>query len=110
MGKIIFHPYEIALPVQINKSILNIALENNIDIEHYCGGMSACHTCRINIIKGMEAFNEKNEDENYQLEFIGKNDDNARLSCCAIITRVPESDIEILIPGNTTLNNEDLLL
>ena len=87
-----------------------ILIENNIDIEHYCGGMSACHTCRINIIRGLEAFNEKNEDEKYQLEFIEKNDDNARLSCCAIITSVPESDIEILIPGNTTLNNEDLLL
>jgi len=108
MGNIIFKPSGTSLPIEKNKSILNIALENDIDLEHYCGGMSACHTCRIFIEKGLEAFNDKNDDERYQLELIGIDNDNARLGCCAMIVNDTDSDVEILIPGNTTINDEDL--
>ena len=46
-------------------SILEIALKNNIEIHHNCGGVCACSTCHVYINKGsqfIEELSDKEED------------------------------------------------
>ena len=38
---------KVAVEAKIGKSVLDIAIENNIDIEGACGGELACSTCHV---------------------------------------------------------------
>ena len=44
-------------------SILNLALNAGIDMDHSCGGVCACSTCHIIVKQGIGSCNEANEDE-----------------------------------------------
>jgi 2Fe-2S ferredoxin len=85
--------------VNKGKSILDIAYEKLIEINHNCGGVAACTSCIIYIRKGNEYLNNISEDELYQLREDNKYSPWARLACqCRIIT---DEDVEITIeiPG-----------
>ncbi|MBM4112369.1 MAG: 2Fe-2S iron-sulfur cluster binding domain-containing protein, partial [Phycisphaerae bacterium] len=36
------------------ESLLEIALDNGINIEHACGGVCACSTCHVYVESGMK--------------------------------------------------------
>jgi 2Fe-2S ferredoxin len=45
-------------------SILDVALNHGIDLEHACGGVCACSTCHVYVLEGKEhlsAFDEEGE-------------------------------------------------
>ena len=81
----------------LGQSLLELALENNINIEHSCGGVCACSTCHVHIDEGEEAFNEPEDEELDRVEEAPGNDFSSRLSCQAkigstdekIVVRVP---------------------
>ncbi|MBK9293622.1 MAG: (2Fe-2S)-binding protein [Oligoflexia bacterium] len=62
------------------KSILEVALNNNIALNHSCGGMGSCTTCRVKVTKGLEKLKPPNEieQEHIQAREFAKNE---RLSC-----------------------------
>ncbi len=78
-------------------SILSIALANNIDIEHSCGGVCACSTCHVFVKEGLETCNEATDDEEDQLEEARGLTMHSRLSCQA----VPDGtkDVRVVIPA-----------
>ena len=45
------------------ESILDVALNEEIDLEHACGGSCACTTCHIIVKEGMENLSEADDDE-----------------------------------------------
>ncbi len=59
------------------QSILQIALDNGIPMEHACGGNGFCTTCMCNVESGMEHLSPRNDRE----EAMGIIEDPARLSC-----------------------------
>ena len=59
------------------ESILKIALDNGIPMEHACGGNGFCTTCMCRVQKGMENLSPRNDRE----ENMGIVDDPDRLSC-----------------------------
>jgi len=61
------------------KTILQIALDNGIPMEHACGGNGFCTTCMCNVEFGMENLSPRNDKE----ENMGITDDPNRLSCQA---------------------------
>jgi 2Fe-2S ferredoxin len=69
------------------KTLLQIALDNGIPIEHACGGNGFCTTCLCHVKKGMEALNLRNDRE----ENMGVTEDPNRLSCQAQV----QGDVEI---------------
>ena len=79
------------------QSLLELALENGINIEHACGGVCACSTCHIHLEEGEDAFNEPEDEELDRVEEAPGNDMTSRLSCqCKlqesghrIVVRVP---------------------
>src|ERR1700687_3996472 len=40
-------------PTGLPGSLLDIALNNGVEIDHACGGVAACSTCHVYVKKGM---------------------------------------------------------
>ena len=78
-------------------SILDIALGNDIEIEHTCGGVCACSTCHSIVKRGLASCNEASEDEEDQLEEAPGLTIQSRLSCQCI----PDGtmDVEVVVPA-----------
>ncbi len=81
--KVTFLPLNKTVEVRTGMSLLDIALENGIDIEHNCGGNCACSTCHVIIVRGMESLTPKSLDEEDQLEDADGLTVNSRLGCQA---------------------------
>ena len=62
-------------------SILDIALANDIDIDHACGGVCACSTCHIIGRAGEESCPESSEDEEDMLDNAPGLELGSRLAC-----------------------------
>lgn len=59
------------------QTLLQIALDAGIAVEHACGGNGFCTTCLCNVQEGMENLSERNDRE----ENMGIVDDPERLGC-----------------------------
>ncbi|MDX9856400.1 MAG: 2Fe-2S iron-sulfur cluster-binding protein [candidate division Zixibacteria bacterium] len=99
MPKVTFLPLDIEVDVPEGTIILDAALDNNIKIDHNCGGNCACSTCHVIVEKGFETLNEKTEDEEDMLDEAENLTDHSRLACqCKItsdlIVRIPEKSSE----------------
>jgi len=75
-------------------SILQIALEHGVEIDHACGGVSACSTCHVVISEGINNCNEANDDELDQLDNAPGLQMESRLACQC----VPHDDVTVEIP------------
>ncbi len=68
------------------RTLLELAIENGINIEHACGGVCACSTCHVHVEKGMDSLTESTEAEEDRVEEAPGLSRNSRLSCqCEII-------------------------
>ena len=76
-------------------SILDIALNFGIRLEHACGGNCACTTCHVVVKKGQELLNGMDEDEADRLDMAADLQLNSRLGCQAVIERPGEIVVEI---------------
>lgn len=74
------------------QSILQIALDNGIPIEHACGGNGFCTTCLCDVRRGMENLAPRTDRE----EAMDVTEDPYRLSCQTIVN----GDVTIKIVEN----------
>jgi ferredoxin, 2Fe-2S len=87
-------------------SILDIALEHGIEIDHACGGVTACATCHVIVREGFDSCAEASEDEEDQLDNAPGLEPHSRLGCRC----VPDGsqDIVVEIPNwNRNMIRED---
>jgi 2Fe-2S ferredoxin len=85
--------------IAVGESILNAALEQELELDHACGGVCACSTCHVKITKGRDCFAEPSEDELDQLDEARDVSLDSRLGCQAKLLRVPKDGVvEITIP------------
>ena len=99
MPKIHFMPDDKVVEVAPGTSILEAALENDIFIEHSCGGFAACTTCHCYVSKGFDSLPEAEDIELDKLDFAEHVKTTSRLSCQA---KVQGQDITVDIPQATT--------
>jgi len=99
--KITFLPEGKSVPADLHKSILDLAFDNDIVLEHICGGAGTCTSCIIIIQNGMKYFNEITEAELFQLKKSVLLRPNSRLGCLCKLLKKPNEDIIIEIPENT---------
>jgi ferredoxin, 2Fe-2S len=79
------------------ESVLDIALENNIELQHNCGGVCGCSTCHIYVTKGMEHLPEISEKEEDFIDRAVNPRIESRLACqCEL-----HGDIEIRVPDQS---------
>ncbi len=77
-------------------SLLDIATEAGVDINHSCGGVCACSTCHVYVQQGLESCSRATEDEEDELDKAPALTPDSRLSCQC----VPDGtrDLLVLIP------------
>jgi len=80
------------------KSLCDVMLENDIEIEHACEKSCACTTCHVLVREGLESLNEATEKEEDLLDRAWGLEAVSRLSCQAI---VGEADLVVEIPKYT---------
>ncbi|MFQ5580218.1 MAG: 2Fe-2S iron-sulfur cluster-binding protein [Nitrospiria bacterium] len=101
MPKIIFksdRPGEnLTLEAKAGTTILDVALDNDIDLEHNCGGSCACTTCHVIIREGMTHLSEMEEDEEDRLDTAEGLTLHSRLGCQARVN----GDVVVEIPKRT---------
>ena len=91
--------------VEPGQTLLEIALKNDIELHHNCGGVCSCTTCHLHVEKGMEFIDamEKRE-RDYLKRVIGRNE-NSRLGCQSLLLD-GEGEIEIKVPDQRLLPDE----
>ena len=99
MPKVKFLPSGTEVEVDEGYNLLDAALDNDVQIDHNCGGNCACSTCHVIIEQGIESLEEKSEHEVDMLDEVENLSDNSRLACqCTVtkdmIVKIPSQDSE----------------
>lgn len=103
MPKVRFLPLDVEVEVKEGTPVLDAALDNNIKIDHNCGGNCACSTCHIVVEQGFDSLNEMSEDEEDMLDEAEGLTDTSRLACQAKVTR----DLIVRIPEKSSEWDDD---
>jgi ferredoxin, 2Fe-2S len=77
------------------QSLLDVALNNGIRLDHACGGNCACTTCHIWVKEGADNLSEMEDDEADRLDMAADLQLNSRLGCQAVITKPGKVVVEI---------------
>jgi 2Fe-2S ferredoxin len=77
-------------------SLLDIATEAGVNINHSCGGVCACSTCHVYVELGLESCSKATEDEEDMLDEAPAVMPQSRLSCQC----VPDGtrDLTVIVP------------
>ena len=76
------------------ESILDVALNFGIQLEHACGGNCACTTCHVIVKQGDNSLSEMDDDEQDRVDMAAGVTVHSRLGCQAVV----QGDIAIEIP------------
>ncbi|NMP17362.1 ISC system 2Fe-2S type ferredoxin [Thalassotalea sp. Y01] len=104
MPQIIFLPHEelcpdgLAVEADTGETVLNVALKNDIPVEHACEKVCACTTCHMIIREGFDSLQESDELEDDMLDKAWGLEPESRLGCQAIIA---DEDLVVEIPKYT---------
>jgi 2Fe-2S ferredoxin len=108
MAKVIFtfeeegHEKRVIDKVSVDTSILEVAEENNIHLNHNCGGVCACSTCHIYVEKGDDFLEEISDKEEDFVDRAINPRIESRLGCQAIILE-EDAEIEVCIPDQSRI-------
>lgn len=91
----------IAVACQTGKSVLDAALDANVDIEGACGGELACSTCHVILTKTLfDKLPSKTEEEEDMLDLAWGVSETSRLCCQIRICPLLEG-AEFTVPSET---------
>ena len=97
MPKVKFLPSQIEVEVKAGETLLDIALANDVSIQHACGGFCACTTCHCEVVEGFNHLDAPDGDEHERLEVLDDRTEKSRLACQSkvrgdVVVRVVNSD------------------
>ncbi len=91
--------------VQPGQSLLEIALTNDIELHHNCGGVCACSTCHLYVMKGEEFMEEISDKEEDFIDRAVNPRLNSRLGCQCLLHE-GSGEIEVTLPDQTQFLGE----
>lgn len=91
--------------IEAGQSLLEIALDNNIELHHNCGMVCACSTCHIYLEKGDEHVPEISDKEEDFIDRARNPRLNSRLGCQCVLED-GGGEIELTIPDQSLLHGE----
>lgn len=91
--------------VEEGQSLLELALKNDIELHHNCGGVCACTTCHLYVENGMEFLEELSDREEDFIDRAVSPKLNSRLGCQSLINE-GAGIIEVTIPDQTQFLGE----
>jgi 2Fe-2S ferredoxin len=77
------------------ESLLDVAINFGVHLEHACGGNCACTTCHVVVRRGKELLSEIDEEEADRLDMAADLQLNSRLGCQAQIVKPGKIVVEI---------------
>ena len=99
MPKVTFLPLNLTFEAREGESILDVAIQNDVPLQHACGGFCACTTCHIVVKSSENSLTTAEEDELDRLELVGEKALSSRLGCQAKV----QGDVIVEI-----MNRDDL--
>ncbi len=95
---------EVVVAVKEGDSLLDAAHDNNLELQHNCGGVCGCSTCHVYIEKGEEGLPEMSEAEEDRVDLAEDPKLNSRLACqCEIGANT--KDLVVTIPTQDFLGH-----
>lgn len=91
--------------VEPGQTMLEIALKNDIELHHNCGGVCACTTCHLYIEKGMDFIDEISDKEEDFIDRAVNPRLNSRLGCQSLLLE-GDGEIEVTLPDQTQFLGE----
>lgn len=83
MPKVTFLPMNATVEAREGESILDVAINNDIPLQHACGGFCACTTCHILVKSGADKLSAMEDDEEERLDRATAVTLHSRLGCQA---------------------------
>jgi 2Fe-2S ferredoxin len=87
-------------------SVLEVALLNDIELHHNCGGVCACSTCHLYIDKGDNFIEEISDKEEDFIDRARNPKINSRLGCQCLLSE-GSGTIEVTIPDQSIILGEE---
>jgi ferredoxin, 2Fe-2S len=81
------------------ETILEVAMDNDIELHHNCGGVCACSTCHVYVQNGMDSLREITDKEEDFIDRAVSPKLNSRLACQCELEG--DEDIEVVVPDQT---------
>ena len=91
--------------VEAGQSLLELALKNDIELHHNCGGVCACTTCHLYVDQGMEFIDELSDREEDFIDRAANPKLNSRLGCQSLLLD-GSGEIEVTLPDQTQFLGE----
>ncbi len=91
--------------VESGQSILEVALKNDIDLHHNCGGVCACSTCHLYLETGEDQVEELTDREEDFIDRAINPRLNSRLGCQCVLLE-DGGDIVVTLPDQTQFLGE----
>ncbi len=88
-----------------DQSILEVALKNDIELHHNCGGVCACSTCHIYVAQGEQFLEELSDKEEDFIDRAVNPRINSRLGCQCVL-QAGEGEITVTLPDQTQFLGE----
>jgi 2Fe-2S ferredoxin len=91
--------------IEEGQSILEVALKNDIELHHNCGGVCACSTCHVYVNKGEDFLEELSDKEEDFIDRAVNPRINSRLGCQCLLLE-GDGDVEVTLPDQTQFLGE----
>jgi 2Fe-2S ferredoxin len=91
--------------VEPNQSLLEVALKNDIDLHHNCGGVCACSTCHVYLEKGVDYVEELSDREEDFIDRAVSPRLSSRLSCQCVL-HDGDGELVVTLPDQTQFLGE----
>ncbi|MBP6025540.1 2Fe-2S iron-sulfur cluster-binding protein [Ferruginibacter sp.] len=91
--------------IEDDQSILEVALKNNIDLHHNCGGVCACSTCHLYLEQGEDFVEELSDKEEDFIDRAISPRLNSRLGCQCVLLE-GSGNIMVTLPDQTQFLGE----
>ena len=91
--------------IPAGQSLLEVALKNDIELHHNCGGVCACSTCHLYVNKGEDFLEELSDKEEDFIDRAVNPRLNSRLGCqCLLLDG--SGEVEVTLPDQTQFLGE----
>jgi ferredoxin, 2Fe-2S len=91
--------------VEDGQSLLEVALTNDIELHHNCGGVCACSTCHLYVEQGEDFLEELSDKEEDFIDRAVNPRLNSRLGCQCVLLE-GEGNIVVTLPDQTQFLGE----
>jgi ferredoxin, 2Fe-2S len=91
--------------VKPNQSLLEVALVNDIELHHNCGGVCACSTCHVYLDQGGDFVEELSDKEEDFIDRAVNPRLNSRLGCQCVLHK-GDGRVVVILPDQTQFLGE----